>query len=795
VSKTLLLFLFTWFTVGVYGCPVTFRVLDKASVGLADISIILTNKQNLGSSNAEGFLRTDLSSGTYHLQLTYRHNVLLDTSLRVDCGLHNAFNLVVAQPQAMQAIQEVEVLSKSVKEQLNLSPFAVEVIDLKQDYNKGGDVAEVINRASGVKLRTDGNIGSAVQINLAGLQGKAVRIFKDGIPIELYGHGFNLGTIPLNMLERVEIYKGAMPMQIASDALGGGINLISRQAYKNTLEASYEAASFATHRATLYGLWLADNKKWYAGTNSSFNYSKNNYKVHVPVYAAESGKAEYKDLRRFHDAVRSHYAEVFAGLQQRSWVDDLRLSLIQSAFYKEIQHDGIMNKVYGEAFSKERNYTSHLAYRKSFFEDRLRVNFMSSYSYFKTSFIDTATQRYGWDGHIIGRNLQAGEINLGNFQHIDYHFLSSRLATSYQLNPQHALDLSAFYYQQQRKGSDPMGAISALDKIDVLTEPATYRKHIVGLGLRSLWFNRQLESMLGVKHYSMHSNGYTTDNFSLGWRTSTAKQQLGYLAGLRWSNTDFLVKLSYEYANRLPEEAELFGDNIMTKENMALQPEKSHNINLNGQYTYDGDNHYLRLSSSLFYRKVKDIIFLQLDIPFNRYINYEEAKVKGLEFEAEYRPYNWFDIGFNATYQDLRRINIQELMFRNLEGSRLPNIPFLFGNVWLQKNFKDVVTKSDRLDVRWNGHYTHRFFLYAIPASQEPPLFGKVEQFQSSLVIPNDGRLGQFSHQLGLYYQFPDSKIALSLEGRNLSNVRLYDNFNIQKPGRSLHFKIVYQFF
>src|SRR5690606_36112889 len=147
---------------------------------------------------------------------------------------------------------------------------------------------------------------------------------------------------------------------------------------------------------------------------------------------------------------------------------------------------------------------------------------------------------------------------------------------------------------------------------------------------------------------------------------------------------------SYEYANRLPDEYEIFGDAIMVKENLDLNPERSHNLNLNAQYTVQKDQGNLTLSAGLFYRKVKDIIFLQLDIPFSRYINYERARVKGFELEASYTPAKRLDFGANLTYQDIRRVGIRESIYKSLEGSRVPNIPYLFGNFWLNTHFRNA---------------------------------------------------------------------------------------------------------
>nr|WP_084406933.1 TonB-dependent receptor plug domain-containing protein [Pedobacter panaciterrae] len=755
----------------------------------------MIGERQIGYTNSEGIFELDLNEGQYKLLLS-SNAITLEEDILIDCTKKNRFDFVLTgETNQPITLKEVGVKALTAKQTIDLSPFSVQTIDLQNQYNRGGDVSEVLNRASGVKLRSDGNLGSSVQINLGGLQGKAVRLFKDGIPIELFGHGFSLGTIPVNMLERVEIYKGVMPLYLASDALGGGINLVSRSEHKKFAELSYEVGSFNTHRATAHLLWRDKSNKWYLGTNSSFNYSANDYKVNVPFHDLQTGVTEYKDARRFHDDARTHYAEGYAGVQGRSWVDDLRLTLISSSFYKQLQHDAEMNKVYGEAYSKERNYTALVNYKKHFLDNRLKVNVLGAHSAFNTRFIDTATVRYGWDGNIIGRNLQPGEINLGNNQQLDYNFFSSRINVSYDLSDRHSLDFSHLYYRQGRKGSDPLGAISAIERIDVLTVPSLYQKDNMALGLRSKWLGKEIESIVALKYYHFNTKGYTTDNFGLGWISSGSDQQLGYLAGLRWTRGAYLLKASYEYANRLPDEYEVFGDARLTKENMDLKPEKSHNINLNGQYTISEGGQSLNLSAGLFYRKVQDIIFLQLDIPFSRYINYERAEVKGFEFEVSYAPVQRFNLGTNLTYQDIRRVGIQEAMFRNLEGSRIPNVPFFFGNFWMNTNFTEIFSTGDRLELNWNGSYTHRFFLKAIPKNQEPGLFEKVKDIQTSLIIPRDGRLGQLANNVGLYYHFANRKLMLSGECRNIGDVQLYDNFNVQKPGRSFHIKLVYQFF
>jgi outer membrane receptor protein involved in Fe transport len=776
-------------------CPIYIHIEDNLGNSLSGVTILIDNKQ-MGLTDSSGTLELSLSAGNHTVELSKNGSSKITRTISVLCNDNEHFKFTLDVSNADAKLKEVVVQSKTVKKQIEDSPFSVQVVDLKKQYDKAGDVGDVLNRTSGVKLRTDGSMGSQVQINLGGLQGKAVRFFKDGIPIELFGHGFSLGTIPVNMLDRVEIYKGVMPVYLASDALGGGVNLVSRTSTKNYAEVSYEIASFNTHRATA-NLYFQNkkNNSLYGGFNGSFNYSDNDYTVNAPFYDINTSKQEFRDTKRFHDLTRAFYGEAFIGLKNKSWADDFRLTLIYSEFYKQIQNDAQMINVYGQAFSKEQNYTGMVNYKKQFFDNKLKVNFLANYSHFNTKFIDTATVRYDWGGNIIARNMQPGEINTGNDQHLKYNFVSARLNAEYKLSDHNFLEFSEMFYSQRRKGSDPLGAISVIEGVDVLTIPATYRKDNLAVAWRSLWFDSKIESIVAAKYYHYNTEGYTTDNYGFAWQATKDDNQPGYLGGLKWANDHYLLKMSYEYATRLPDEYEIFGDARLVKENLDLDPEKSHNVNLNAQYSFNEENKSLTVSGGLFYRKVKDIIFLQLDIPFSRYINYENSIVKGFEFETNYSPVKWLNTGFNVTYQDIRRVNIQEATFKYLEDSRVPNIPFLFGNFWLNTYFKDLFKGGDNLSLSWNANYTHRFFLVAIPKNQEPSLFGKVEDFQTSLIIPKDGRTGQFSNDLGVYYHFSNQKTTVSAECRNIGDAKLYDNFNVQKPGRSFHLKLVYQIF
>jgi outer membrane cobalamin receptor len=64
----------------------------------------------------------------------------------------------------------------SVVNRVNRSAFDAVAIDTRRLRNTNLDIAHVLDRVSGVKLRQDGGVGSQASINLNGFTGKHVRL-------------------------------------------------------------------------------------------------------------------------------------------------------------------------------------------------------------------------------------------------------------------------------------------------------------------------------------------------------------------------------------------------------------------------------------------------------------------------------------------------------------------------------------------------------------------------------------------------------------------------------------------
>ncbi|MBM3437699.1 MAG: TonB-dependent receptor [Bacteroidetes bacterium] len=90
------------------------------------------------------------------------------------------------------------------------------------------NAAEVLQNQSGILLNQDAQLGTG--ISLQGLSGQSVKIMINGAPLagRLNGN-IDISQIPTNQIEQIEIIEGPMSVLFGSDAMGGIINIITKQ--------------------------------------------------------------------------------------------------------------------------------------------------------------------------------------------------------------------------------------------------------------------------------------------------------------------------------------------------------------------------------------------------------------------------------------------------------------------------------------------------------------------------------------------------------------------------------------
>ena len=202
-------------------------------------------------------------------------------------------------------LHEVQIVGKTKARKMHEQAYAISVVDLATKYQSASALNQVLNTVTSIKIREDGGLGSNYSFAMNGFSGNQVKFFIDGIPMDNFGSSFNLANISANMADRIEVYKGVLPVYLGSDALGGAVNIVSRT-NANYLDATYSVGSFNTHRAALNGVYTSKGG-FTLRANAFANYSDNNYKVYAPIVNLSTNKQEGEEwVRRFNDGYQSY---------------------------------------------------------------------------------------------------------------------------------------------------------------------------------------------------------------------------------------------------------------------------------------------------------------------------------------------------------------------------------------------------------------------------------------------------------------------------------------------------------
>lgn len=689
------------------------------------------------------------------------------------------------------SLQGVTVNGNTTGNKVLNQPVKATVLGVHAVQEQPATITELLNRTPGIRVRQSGGTGSTTDISINGFSGKAIRYFKDDIPTDYLGTAFNFSALSLNMLERVEVYKGVVPVSLGGDALGGAVNMVSRQQTKSSLDASYQFGSFNTHLAAVNGVWVAKSNKVFAGVSAFYNHSDNNYKVEVPVIDANTAVAHTEKLPLFHNQFTQAYAEVYGGVKNLRWADELRLGITWFDINRNYNFGATMDKSLGGVTGSSHTLLPTLRYRKSLLNERLTIDQFLVVGTLHTAFTDTAKGYYDWYGTFYPLSSRVGELySNGSYTRLEYENITSRTNIKFQLNAANVLIFNAVYNKGKRIGTNPNGDVFYESKRDILSVPAYYEKFVAALGLDSKIWKDKLTNSLIVKYFQVKASGNTGSFGSTEEDYSHSNSSRGGVAEairFRFAERNYL-NLSGELATRLPEQAEFFGDGNFLLANFSLKPERSLNFNF-GVHLEKAQKASIELNT--FYRRTHDLILAISSGMFSQNLNVQNVKGLGTEIDASVHLRPWLMLNGNVTYQDMRLFGLEDPTYEN---ARLRNTPYFFSNLGAQANFKRLFRRSDPFKVYWFYSFVREYYLNYIPKSSEASgflgLWGKPTVNASSVLIPD-----QNLHTVGCTW-WPDAnrRYAAGVEVKNVFNTPVFDNFRIQNAGRSINLKLSYQF-
>lgn len=776
-SVFFVLFIILGFTDGVAQALVTLSGKVTSSDGSPVVQATLAVEgTSYGTySDDNGNYTLSLPEGKYTLVVSFvgfksqRKNIGLTGKKVVD---------FVLQEDAV-GLKDVEVYAKSKSQKLRESSFAVNALDVKPIVNSLNNLNELVNRASGIKVRQEGGVGSDFDLSINGMSGNSVRYFIDGVPLETKGSEVSLANLPVNIIDHIEMYKGVVPSYLGSDALGGAINIVTKKEKKNYLDVSYGIGSFHTHKADMNAQIVFPKSGIIVRPTVGVNYSKNDYMMKgVEVWDESVRKYVPSNRKRFHDDYFSLLAQVEVGVTGKPWADDFFVTASYSKVNKELQTGSIQTKVYGMAERNGDAYNVSAQYRKKdFILKGLQMQSVLSHTWDHSLTVDTAYRVYDWNGDYIesSRNEITGrERSLRHYKRPTTMFRSN---WDYLINQHHSINLN---YLVNRTGND------RYDDVDDSFVPSNdiVCKHIIGLSYHQQFLQNKIENTFFVKDYVNHLNIRQTD---LYWQTGSDKvmgsntnNYWGYGVGTRVKFIEpVALKVSFEHSVRLPLARELLGNGSTIYANTALNPERSDNVNVGAFGTWHpATGHSLYYEVNGFMRFVDD--YIQAVVAekegMMQYENVPAVHIKGVEGEVRYSWKRNLQCMANVSWQDARdqRKYKDDGKLSATYLNRVPNRPWLFGAAEANYTFYDVLIKNSSFRLGASYQWVHWYFLTW-------EAYGAKE---SKAQIP-----AQHVINADMTYSLENGKYNISVSCDNIFDRLVYDHYKLQKPGRSFFLK------
>lgn len=683
-------------------------------------------------------------------------------------------------------LSEVYVFGKSKAQQIREGAYAVSVVDLREMKNGTQNLVDIVARASGMKVRQSGGLGSDFDLNLNGMTGNSVRIFLDGAPLNQLGNNVNLQNLPLSNIERVEVYKGVVPAEFGADALGGIINIVTSKKQENYLDASVSAGSFHTYQGDVSGRWGDKKTGIYLQPHVSYAYAKNDYTMHdMKVWDEARDEYVLANRKRFHDAYDNMLVSLEAGVEKKPWADVLSIAASYTRTNKELQTGSVQNIVYGAAERRMNAWNIQTRYRKrDFLVKGLNTNMLLSYTWDNTLVVDSACRRYDWNGDYVQTDRNETTGRRAMLRRIKRPLLVARANFDYRLAEHHNLNLNYMVTSTGNHRTDDL----MLD-YDFVPSNDRLTKHIIGLTYNQNFLDERLTNSFFVKDYIQKAKIEQTD---FAWKTNLKEvgnniknNNLGGGVASRYRFYDELnLKASYERTIREPLARELLGNGNNIYANLALRPELSHNINLGlfGTAKFHHDDHRLTYEVNGFMRFVQDYIRAVVSESEGtyQYENVQDVDVRGVEAEVHYRyefgkqkGKNRIEASANMTWMEAINKNKTTVGGHPsvVYGNKIPNTPWLFSNAELSYSRSGLFFKHDRLRLDYQYQYVHWFFL----------TWEGYGALRSKSTIPT-----QHCHSAHLAYSWQKDCYTVTLGCENLADATLYDNFKLQKPGRSV---------
>lgn len=223
------------------------HVTDKSTgehIPYVNIFVKGTTIGTLTDATGHYFLK-NLPEGKYSIEVKFvgYRTITREVEIRKDKTIEMNFNMEFDNI----ALDAVVVSANRSETKRRLAPNLVSIVDTKTfDVTQSACLAEGLNFQPGIRTEDDCQNCGFAQVRINGLDGHYSQILIDSRPIFSALNGvYGLEQIPANMIDRVEVVRGGGSALFGASAIGGTINVITKEPLRNSAEGSHTLMNIA----------------------------------------------------------------------------------------------------------------------------------------------------------------------------------------------------------------------------------------------------------------------------------------------------------------------------------------------------------------------------------------------------------------------------------------------------------------------------------------------------------------------------------------------------------------------
>jgi len=655
-------------------------------------------------------------------------------------------------------IEKVEVIGKkdestyqrmsSVKQDPSGYTNVVYADDFKGKYVS---LADVLEREAGVRVRRFGGLGSYSTLSIRGTNANQVKIYIDGIPLEnAQGGEINLADLGFDNLERIEIYKSGQASGFSGSAIGGSVNLITVKGKQQpTSRVSLAFGSFKTFKVTSF---KSDNL-------NSLQYS---------LFAQKEKSDQDFVFRNDNGTPLFNTVDDKDTKRKNAWFDRYNLlgtlryekNNTQITFINDFNYrmNGIPGVGSNQTEKVKRKYTRNTSifstHTKAFFLEKINL--------------DTKTYYTGARDHLFDpqSEFSSGTPNsLAEIQQYGFHLLPSIYLLEYYQVLKFLLALERETFRRDER-----------DKFDRVQDKSTrkFRHHTtfqisdeIKLFKNKFFLTPLIQKEIFIDRFNEQLNEYNF--FAYEFPKSKRVYDFNiYKMGIGWiffqnQNFQWTFKTNASRDQRMPTFLELFGERGSILGNTTLKPEKARSYDFGIVTDYKSSEIQMNHTYTLFSKRLEDMILFVPNSQFSlRPENIDSAWIRGFEWSFKINLKKAWKFQSNYTYQ--KATNTSETIY--LKGKYLPLRPLH----------------------EWTGTFSYKFLKQNLEIGYEPVFIGAAYRDRTNEY--SNYQPARWIQNLFFYWEFikeEEKEFSLSLDLRNIMDVRAFDFVGYPLPGRNYY--------